>query len=82
MEGWLLGLPACVKVGISFIGILFLNSIGLALGLSIMLFSIILSIWSGAGLAGLDFQFTSLALPENYLLPVVALLLLFVEALG
>jgi uncharacterized protein len=83
MEGWLLSLPACVKVGISFIGILFLNGIGLALGLSIMLFSIILSLWSGTGSAGLDFQFASFALPENYLLPVVvALLLLFVEALG
>jgi uncharacterized protein len=82
MEEWLLGLPASVKIGTAFIGILAVNGVGLTLGLSILLFSIVLSVWSGTGMSGLEFQIASFALPENYMLPVVvAFLLLFVEAL-
>jgi integral membrane protein (TIGR00529 family) len=83
MEEWLLGLPSWLKVGASFIGILALNRLGFALGLSILLFSIVLSVWSGAGMAGLYFQLDNLVLPANYLLPVVIVLLLFlIEVLG
>jgi len=83
MGEWLLVLPAWFKVGVSFLGILLLNRFGLTLGLSILLSSIVLSVWSGAGMAGLYFQLDNFVLPENYLLPVVILSLLFlVEVLG
>jgi integral membrane protein (TIGR00529 family) len=83
MAQWLGDLPSWLKVGISFLGILALNGLGLALGLSILLFSIVLSIWSGAGMAGFYFQLENFVLPENYLLPVVIVFLLFlVEVLG
>ena len=83
MEEWLLNVPSWLKVGASFLGILALNGLGFALGLSILLFSIVLSIWSGAGMAGLRFQWDNFARPENYLLPaLIVLLLLLVELLG
>ncbi|MBW6485080.1 MAG: DUF401 family protein [Syntrophobacterales bacterium] len=83
MGEWLLVLPAWLKVGVSFLGILLLNRLGFALGFSILLSSIALSLWSGAGMAGLYFQLDNFVLPGNYLLPVViVLLLLLVEVLG
>lgn len=76
-------LPAMVKVGLSFLGILLVNRAGLHLGYSILLFSALLSLWAGAGPRGIALQLADLARPENYLLTVIVLLLLFfTEALS
>jgi len=77
MIEWLLSVPAYAKVGLSLAGILLANRFGLSLGFAILLFSLILSMWSGTGLSGLWFQVASFEDPENYMLPVVILLLLF-----
>ncbi len=77
MIEFLLNAPAYVKVGVSFAGILLTNRLGASLGLAILLFSVVLSLWSGTGIPGLVFQVQSFGMPENYLLPVVILLLLF-----
>jgi integral membrane protein (TIGR00529 family) len=77
MIEYLLNLPAYVKVGGSLAGILLVNRFGFALGVAILLFSVILSLWSGTGIQGLWRQVTSFDNPDNYLLPVVVLLLLF-----
>lgn len=83
MFEWLLSAPAYVKVGLSFLGILLANGIGLPLGAAILLFSLLLSLWSGTGLAGLAAQIADLTKPDNYLLTaIVFLLLLFAEALN
>ena len=82
MSEWLLSLPAYLKVGVSFSGILLINRLGVTLGLAILLFSLVLSFWSGAGLAALSFVRETFTQPEDYLLPpVIALLLFFSEAL-
>jgi len=77
MIDWLLHLPAYSKVGVSFLGILLLNSSGVPLGLAILLFSILLPLWAGTGMSGLYYQITSFGEPQNYILPVIILLLLF-----
>ena len=77
MIEWILALPAYIKVGGTLAGILLTNRFGLSLGFAILLFSLILSLWSGTGIAGLWFQVVSFENPENYLLPVVVLFLLF-----
>ena len=77
MIEFLLNVPAYVKVGVSFAGILLINRLGTSLGFAILLFSVVLSLWSGTGIPGLLFQVKSFGMPENYLLPVVILLLLF-----
>ena len=77
MIEFLLHVPAYIKVGISFVGILLINRLGMSLGFSIILCSLALSLWSGTGMPGLVFQAKSFGRPENYLLPVVILLLLF-----
>jgi hypothetical protein len=83
MIEWLLHLPAYIKVASSFAGILLLNRFGVALGVSILTISLILSLWSGTGIPGLLFQAASFKNPDNYLLPLVILLLLFfTEALN
>ena len=74
---WFLQLPAYIKVGGSFLGILLLNYFGLPLGLAILLFSVILPLWAGAGMNGLYYQIASFAYPQNYILPLIILLLLF-----
>jgi integral membrane protein (TIGR00529 family) len=74
---FLLNVPAYVKMGVSFAGILLINRLGTSLGFAILLFSVVLSLWSGTGIPGLVFQVKSFGMPENYLLPVVILLLLF-----
>jgi integral membrane protein (TIGR00529 family) len=74
---FLLNVPAYVKVGVSFAGILLINRLGASLGLAILLFSVVLSLWSGTGIPGLVFQVKSFGIPENFLLPVVIFLLLF-----
>ena len=77
MIEFLLNAPAYVKFGVSFAGILLINRLGASLGLAILFFSITLSLWSGTGMPGLVFQVRSLGMPENYLLLVVIVLLLF-----
>jgi integral membrane protein (TIGR00529 family) len=77
MNECLLNLPAYIKVGGSLAGILLATRLGLSLGFAILIFSVILSLSSGTGIPGLWFQVTSFEDPENYLLPVVILLLLF-----
>jgi hypothetical protein len=75
--------PAFLKVGVSFLGILVANRACLHLGYSILLFSVILSLWAGTGPRGIALQLADLARPENYLLTVIVLLLLFfTEALS
>jgi hypothetical protein len=74
---WLLYIPAYVKVGSSFLGILLLYRLKAPLGAAILIFSILLTLWTGTGLGGLLFQIESFALPQNYLLPLIILLLLF-----
>lgn len=82
MIEYLLTLPAYIKVGGSLAGILLANRFGFSLGVAILLFSLILSLWSGTGIQGLWRQATSFDNPENYLLPVVIIsLLFFTEAL-
>jgi uncharacterized protein len=76
-------IPAFIKVGVSFAGILLVNRFGLSLGISILLFAVALSLWSGTGLRGLYGQASAFSQPQNYLLPAVILLLLFfTEALN
>ncbi len=77
MMDWLLHLPAYTKVGGSFLGILILNWLGLPLGLAILLFSVLLPLWAGTGMNGLIYQAISFAQPQNYILPIIILLLLF-----
>ena len=74
---WLLNLPAYVKVGSSFAGILLLYRLKTPLGVAILLFSALLTLWTGAGRQGLSFQLHSFTLPQNFLLPVIILMLLF-----
>ena len=74
---WLLHLPAYVKVGISFLGILLLYRLRAPLGVAILTFSILLTLWTGTGGNGLRYQINSFVLPQNYLLPLIILLLLF-----
>lgn len=74
---WLLHLPAYIKVGGSFLGILIVNWLGLPLGLSILLFSVLLPLWTGTGMNGLIYQAESFTQPQNYILPIIILLLLF-----
>ncbi|MBN2437679.1 MAG: DUF401 family protein [Deltaproteobacteria bacterium] len=77
MIEFLLNVPAYVKMGVSFAGILLINRLGASLGFAILLFSVVLSLWSGTGIPGLVFQVQSLGMPENYLLAVVILMILF-----
>ena len=74
---WLLYVPAYVKVGSSFLGILLLYRLKAPLGAAILVFSILLTLWTGTGLKGLLFQVESFTQPRNYLLSLIILLLLF-----
>lgn len=74
---YLIALPAYIKVGGSFFGILLASRAGLPLGLSIILFSAALSLWAGTGLQGLAAAFSTLLQAENFLLTVLVLVLLF-----
>jgi integral membrane protein (TIGR00529 family) len=74
---WLLYIPAYVKVGSSFLGILLLYRLKAPLGAAILIFSILLTLWTGTGVMGILFQISSFTLPQNYLLPLIILLLLF-----
>jgi integral membrane protein (TIGR00529 family) len=74
---WLVYIPAYVKVGSSFLGILLLYRLKAPLGAAILIFSILLTLWTGTGVMGLLFQVSSFTLPQNYLLSLIILLLLF-----
>jgi uncharacterized protein len=79
---FVLQVPAYIKVGASFFGILAAYRLGLGLGYSILLFAALLTLWTGTGLNGAAFQVHTLLSPENYLLlAVILLLLFFTEAL-
>jgi integral membrane protein (TIGR00529 family) len=69
--------PAYIKVGCSFLGILLFYRLKTPLGVAILTFSILLTLWTGTGLKGLNFQLSSFTLPQNYLLPLIVLMLLF-----
>jgi integral membrane protein (TIGR00529 family) len=75
----LLSAPAIVKVGVMFSAILVINGLGAPLGLSIVACALGLTLWSGAGSAGFDYQLASFISPENLLLLLVILLLLFLS---
>src|SRR4030042_3727385 len=78
----ILDCPSYIKVGLSFLGILAAYRSGLSLGYSILLFSVVLTLWTGTALQGLLYQYKAFLFPENYLLLIVILmLLLFTEAL-
>src|SRR5271157_1786448 len=78
----LLHVPSFAKVGVSFVGILAAYRLGLGLGWSILLFASALTLWTGTGFAGAEYQARMLGSPENYLLlAVILLLLFFTEAL-
>jgi integral membrane protein (TIGR00529 family) len=78
-----LAMPAFVKILCSFAGILLVYRLKLSLGLSIMLFALVLSIWSGTGLGGLWNLAASFRYPENWLLVLdILFLLFFTEALN
>jgi integral membrane protein (TIGR00529 family) len=80
---WLLAVPAAVKVGCAFAAILLLNSLGVPLGLAVVSCALLLGLWSGIGVAALQFQLSSILGAENLLLLVlVVLLLFFSESLG
>jgi uncharacterized protein len=79
----LVNLPASIKVGASFFGILTAYRSGLGLGYAIVAFAAVLTLWTGTGASvGAAYQAHSLLSPENYMLLVVILqLLFFTEAL-
>jgi integral membrane protein (TIGR00529 family) len=74
---FLLEAPAFVKVFAIFISTLVFYRIGLNLGLSILLHSILLALLAGTGLNGINQILVSFLQPSNYLLLVVILMLLF-----
>jgi integral membrane protein (TIGR00529 family) len=82
MMDWLVAIPAFVKVGASFLGMLALYQIGVPLGISILAWAGLLTLWTGTGPLGLHYQVTSFLMPQNYLLLIaIFLLLFFTEAL-
>ena len=83
MIKFLLAIPAFIKVGGVFTGMLVSYRLRMPLGVAIFLWAVVLTAWSGAGTAGFAYQLQSFSLAQNYLLPVVILLLLmFSEALN
>jgi integral membrane protein (TIGR00529 family) len=76
-------IPACIKVGACFGGILLVCRLGMALEWAMILFAVLLTLWSGAGVHGLVLQQVAFIQPESLLLIVViAMLLLFSELLA
>ncbi|MBN2368963.1 MAG: DUF401 family protein [Vicinamibacteria bacterium] len=79
---WLLGLPATLKIVITFWGILLAHRFGVALGLSILIHALLLTLWTGTGMPGLAHQVAEFVAPANYLLIIdIVLLIQFIEAL-
>jgi uncharacterized protein len=82
MIHFIFSLPAFVKVGCCFFGMMGLYEAGIPLGFAILLWGALLTVWSGAGIEGFYFQVHNLLMPENYMLLVaIFLLLFFTEAL-
>ncbi len=78
----LFGVPAFVKICLSFAGMLLFYQLKIPLGFSILLGAAALTAWSGTGWDGLRYQLETLSVPHNYLLLVaIFLLLFFTEAL-
>ncbi len=77
MLDFILNAPSFLKIGIIFISILLTYRIGISLGWSMILYSILLTFWSGAGLNGFRLQISGFTKPENYLLLIVIFALLF-----
>jgi integral membrane protein (TIGR00529 family) len=76
-------IPAFVKIGVAFAAILIIYRAGIPLWGSIIVSAAGLSFWSGAGLHGFAGQLRMLLAPDAVLLlAVIALLLLFTEALS
>jgi uncharacterized protein len=79
----LITIPAFVKVGGAFLGMLVVYQFGMPLGFSILFWAAALTLWTGAGLAGFHYQVSSFLMPQNYLLlAAIFLLLFFTEALS
>jgi integral membrane protein (TIGR00529 family) len=80
---FLISLPAFVKVGGAFTGILVLSRLRLSLGLSMIIAALLLALWNGSGMAGSGRVFYALGEPTNVLLLcVILLLLIFSDALS
>jgi len=77
MIQFLVNVPAFVKVGCSFMGMLVFYELGMPLGFSILVCAGMLTAWTGAGWAAVHFQVHSFFLPHNFLLLVAIFLLLF-----
>jgi len=73
----LFSLPAYAKVLGSFLGILLLNRFGASLGVAILSFAVLLTAWTGTGWKGFAYQLEMFGQPQNALLPLIILLLLF-----
>jgi integral membrane protein (TIGR00529 family) len=74
---WLLSFPAYAKILGTFLGILLLNRFGASLGVAILAFALLLTAWTGTGWSGFAYQVEMFRQPENALLPLIILLLLF-----
>ncbi len=80
---FLIGLPAFLKVSLSFVGILVMYRRGIPLGLSIFINALLLSLWTAVGIQAFVWQARGFVRPENYLLIAVTVLLIFLtEALN
>ena len=78
----LLAFPAILKILLSFAGMLLLYRLRVPLGGAMLLFSAVLTLWSGAGFGGLILLGRELLQPGNLLLVLaIVLLLLFTEVL-
>lgn len=83
MLEWLVSLNATLKVGCTFLGILLAYRGGVPLGLSITGNAVLLTLWTGIGGSGLQYQVAAFIQTENLLLlAVILFLLFFIESLG
>ena len=71
MVEWLINLPAFVKTGLAFTGILLVYRFGAPLGISILIHSLALTLISGAGIKGLLLLVKNFKTPESWLLIIV-----------
>jgi integral membrane protein (TIGR00529 family) len=79
----LFDIPSFVKVAVCFASILAVCRFGISLGWSIIIHSIVLSAWTGEGVKVLSWQARGFIMPENYLMFLAILALLyFTEALN
>ncbi|MBD3344511.1 MAG: DUF401 family protein [Chitinivibrionales bacterium] len=82
MADWLLSIPAFIKIAVSFFGILLLYRMKIPLGISMFVNSLGLMIWAGTGFGRVFRRLRLLLLPENVLLLIaIVALIFFTEAL-